>query len=57
MSNGPALCSLHNVVFDHGAISMSVELRVLMSQNLCGQAKLVKDGRLAFHGQSAPERG
>lgn len=51
VSNGLALCSLHHVAFDYGAISLSEELRVLVSQNLRGQADLVKDGLLAFQGQ------
>lgn len=51
VANGLALCSLHHVAFDYGAISLSQELRVLVSQNLRGQAKLVRDGLLAFNGQ------
>lgn len=50
VSNGLALCSMHHVAFDYGAISLSQELRVLVSQNLRGQASLVKDGILAFSG-------
>ena len=51
VDNGLALCSLHHVAFDYGAISLSENLRVLVSQDLRGQADMVREGLLAFRGQ------
>lgn len=50
MDNGLALCSMHHVAFDYGAISPSQELGVLVSQNPRGEVHLVKDGILACNG-------
>ena len=50
VSNGVALCSLHHVAFDYGAISIGRDLCVLISKDLTGQASLVEEGLLAYHG-------
>lgn len=49
-SNGLALCSLHHKMFDRGAFSISSDLRVLVSQDVCGSSRL-DESLLIFHGQ------
>ena len=51
VSNGLALCPLHHVAFDYGAIALGKDLRVLVSGALTGRAAFVHNGLLAFQGQ------
>jgi putative restriction endonuclease len=48
--NGVALCSLHHKLFDLGAIGLSEELRVQVSQDLTGQ-DVVRETVLRYKGQ------
>lgn len=49
-SNGLALCSLHHKMFDRGAFSISDDLRILVSQDVCGSFRL-DESLLTFHGR------
>ena len=49
MDNGLACCSIHHQAFDRGAITVSEEMRILVSSKLHGSCGL--DGLfLALHG-------
>jgi putative restriction endonuclease len=48
--NGLALCALHHVTFDRGAIGLDEQLRVCVSQDLTGQ-DMVRTTILSFHGR------
>jgi putative restriction endonuclease len=51
--NGLACCSIHHQAFDRGAITISNELRILVSSRLHGAARL-DDFFLALHGTPLP---
>lgn len=52
--NGLALCSLHHKAFDRGAIGLSSELRLLVSQDLTGDS-VVEETIIRFSGQRIRE--
>jgi putative restriction endonuclease len=56
--NGLALCSFHHHALDRGGIAISPELRVLVSQDVCGNDS-VYDWLIRYHGQQlvGPQRG
>jgi len=51
VDNGLALCTLHHKFFDRGAIGISMDYRILISQDVYGNKGLT-EWLLDFHGQS-----
>jgi putative restriction endonuclease len=58
VQNGLALCSLHHRAFDRGAIGLSPQLQVVVSQDLVGH-DMVKEFLVRFNGQelTGPQSG
>ncbi len=52
VNNGLALCSLHHVAFDSGAISIAADLGVLVSQDLRGTSRPVRQQLTRFSSES-----
>jgi putative restriction endonuclease len=52
VTNGLALCSLHHIAFDRGAISLDSDQRILISQDLAGDSSLVREALVAYNGQA-----
>jgi putative restriction endonuclease len=50
VSNGLALCSLHHVAFDRGALGLDEGLRMCVSQDLVGH-EMVQKTLISFNGQ------